>query len=183
MCESRRSGDCNHPYSVNIKWWSDSSLLVALTWILSGKSLVLEAIGRFLTLSCNYFTSSLLHWTLNCEVIRVCWSVVLEAIGRFLTQTGTSDGTVSETKQSKGNSPEAKTITRQQWRRWPRSWTCNLSFLCLLKGKLRELWRKQTLKESNDIMMLFDRLWRESKRKNADQASEIGKWRSSWRAS
>ena len=49
MCESRRSGDCNHPYSVNIKLWSDSSLLVVLTWILSGKSLVLEAIGRFLT--------------------------------------------------------------------------------------------------------------------------------------
>ena len=31
---------------------------------------------------------------------------MLEAIGRFLTQTGTSDGTVSETKQSKGNRPE-----------------------------------------------------------------------------
>ena len=115
------------PHSVNIKLWTDSSLLVVLTWILSGKSLVLEAIGR------------------------------------FLTQTGTSDGTVSETKQSKGNTPEARTITRQQWRRWPRSWTCNLNFLCLLKGKLRESWRKQTPKESNDIVMLFERLWRGSK--------------------
>lgn len=35
-------------------------------------------------------------------------SLVLEAIGRFLTQTGTSDGTVSETtKQSKGK-PDLK---------------------------------------------------------------------------
>lgn len=35
---------------------------------------------------------------------------MLKAIGRFLTQTGTSDGTVSETtKQSKGVRPEART--------------------------------------------------------------------------
>ena len=40
---------------------------------------------------------------------------MLESIGRFLTQTGTSDGTVSETtKQSKGIRPEWLKLEQQQ---------------------------------------------------------------------
>ena len=46
---NKGSSDCNHVCSVDIKLWSDSSLQVVLTWIFCGKSLVLEAIGRFLT--------------------------------------------------------------------------------------------------------------------------------------